>query len=400
MRDGWEVLQFGEVLNLDVVKTPVVDGRQYPIVGVLGYGRGLLYRDPVASESTSYRELNRIGPNQLVYSKLKAFEGAITVTPADLPECYASGEFPTFAPTARVVPAFINLMTQRSELWEMLAVNSKGMGGRRERLNPLDFLTMSAVFPPVLEQRRIVDLVGALDTTITAVSETLKSLRHLRSMVVEVLPGELTPLGELLLRVEAGKSPSGEDRRPLSGERAVLKVSAIGPSGFDPSEVKVVPSDEPLPSGSDVRNGDVLMVRASGTVNRVGITCRVQGDHPQLHLCDKTLRLVPRIDRVDAWWLNGALSSAHSRRQIVSLATGSDMRNISQRAIMQVRIPAPPDRNGAEHSAAVQALDESCTSATRLLGRLRGMRSNLLTAILSGEHEVPESYGELMGEAS
>ena len=40
----------------------------------------------------------------LVYSRLKAFEGAITVTPDDLPESFASQEFPTFALRVRRGP--------------------------------------------------------------------------------------------------------------------------------------------------------------------------------------------------------------------------------------------------------------------------------------------------------
>ena len=181
MRDGWEALPFGEVLELDIRRAGLVEGKAYPIVGVLAYGRGLLYRQPVSTRSTSYRELNVIRPNQLVYSKLKAFEGAIAVAPTDLVESYASGEFPTFTMKDRVLPTFVRVMTQRKELWEAMAGHSKGMGGRRERLNPIDFLSLVAKFPPLPEQRRIVDLIGALDDTIAAANTAHASLASKRA---------------------------------------------------------------------------------------------------------------------------------------------------------------------------------------------------------------------------
>ena len=71
------------VVDLDVDAVPVDRSTSYEIVGVLNRGRGLLYRDPILGAETSYKTLNRIGPGQIVYSRLKAFEGAITVAPRD-----------------------------------------------------------------------------------------------------------------------------------------------------------------------------------------------------------------------------------------------------------------------------------------------------------------------------
>lgn len=42
------------------------------------------------------------------------------------------------------------------------------MGGRRERVHPGAFLSIGITLPPLPEQRRIVDLIGALDEHIAA----------------------------------------------------------------------------------------------------------------------------------------------------------------------------------------------------------------------------------------
>lgn len=46
------------------------------------------------------------------------------------------------------------------------------------------------------------------------------------------------------------------------------------------------------------------------------------------------------------------------------------------------------------------AVDEVIELQQRSIRGLRTLRSNLLTVLLSGEHEIPESYDELMVEAS
>lgn len=168
MRESWIRGTFGDAVELAIEREPIIGGREYPTVGVLAYGRGLLYRDPVTMKTTSYKELNRIAGGRLIYSKLKAFEGAITVTPEGLTDSFASGEFPTFKCTGRALPSYLRLVTQHPRLWQAMSASSKGLGGRRERLHPRDFLSLPFTLPPLDDQRRIVDLIRALDHTIDA----------------------------------------------------------------------------------------------------------------------------------------------------------------------------------------------------------------------------------------
>ena len=87
----------GDVLRLDVADETVQPDRDYPMAGVYGFGRGLFQRGPIRSDETSYPKLNRLTAGRLVMSRLKAFEGAITVIPPEFDGWYLSPEFPTFA---------------------------------------------------------------------------------------------------------------------------------------------------------------------------------------------------------------------------------------------------------------------------------------------------------------
>ena len=130
--------------------------REYPIAGVYGFGRGLIDRGSIAGADTSYRRLQRIRAGQIVYSRLKAFEGAISVVPPHFDGFYVSQEFPTFTiDDSKADVRYIEHLTRWPELWTALAGGSKGVGARRERLNADDFLSLDLSLPSIEDQRRI-----------------------------------------------------------------------------------------------------------------------------------------------------------------------------------------------------------------------------------------------------
>jgi Restriction endonuclease S subunits len=397
MDSHWVVSSMGDHLELELDQVTVQPGREYPVVGVLNGGRGLLTRPPVTSKTTSYPRLNRVLPGRVLYRKLTAYEGAIAVAPEELGEAFVSPEFPTFRCTESLLPPYARLMTQHPRVWEELALLCKGVGGRRERLHPRDFLTMRVLVPPVSVQRRIVNLMNVVDEAIAYAVKLHGKASAAQSALVENMPGELARLGELLLRIDAGRSPVGTEGPLKAGDRAVLKVSAIGPDGFRPYEVKIVSPDTELDPRMAVRANDILMVRANGVLRRVGAVCKTESDFDQLYLCDKTLRLVPKPDAVTPDWLFAALTSAGCRDQIEARTTGSHMRNISQAAIKEIVIPVPSLPEQEAFGATLAACASVTASAAENVDKLRVMRFGLLQALLTGEHEIPESYDQLIG---
>ena len=53
-------------------------------------------------------------------------------------------------------------------MWDALQGASKGMGGRRERVKPADFLDIVLDIPPLPVQERIVEIVSVVDDQIAA----------------------------------------------------------------------------------------------------------------------------------------------------------------------------------------------------------------------------------------
>jgi type I restriction enzyme S subunit len=256
--------------------------------------------------------------------------------------------------------------------------------------------------PSPLEQRRIVELVGAVDAQIDALTDEIATLNSLwRAGVADLDACDASvELGDAVDRIEAGKSPAGFDREPEPGERAVLKISAVGRGYFDPTSVKTVAANVDLPPASQVRKGDVLLVRCNGVLERVGDVCQVRDDPGPLFLCDKTLRLVPRTDIVSAEYLAHAMTSPRVKDQIAERTTGSDMRNIGQRALRELRIPVLPTNLQAVVGAALTAYLVESTALSNELADLRAFRAAFLAALLNQDVEIPESYDDLLAEVS
>ncbi len=146
---------------------PTVDGvtvdrlSEYPNIGVLNFGRGLFEKPPIDGGRTSARTLNRVRAGQFIYSRLSAFEGAYALVPERFDGFYVSNEFPTFdIATDRVDPRFLLGYFQSPETWNQLAVSSKGLGVRRQRVQPEALLAHAILLPSLPEQQR---LAGVLD---------------------------------------------------------------------------------------------------------------------------------------------------------------------------------------------------------------------------------------------
>jgi type I restriction enzyme S subunit len=387
MLEGWRQGTYADVLRLDVDPVEVRPEGVYPILGVLNFGRGILRRPPVTSAETSYKSLNRIQPGQLVYSKLKAFEGAITVTPQDLPESYASGEFPTFSCNDQMDAAYLRLLTQEPALWTGLALRSKGIGGRRERLNPRDFLTMPVLIPPLHEQRRIVDLIEAVDDAAAAAQACELRIGEALEIIRDVKLWRLNGRMELshLCRVDGslvdptgpnGSLPHVGAERIVSGSGDLVGVTSASDDG-------VTSGKYPFSASHVIYSKIRPNLRKVALPNFSGL-CSADA-YPLLPTAD-----VPRR------YLQQLLLSRPFTEQAVARSGRTKMPKINQVELMSIEVPATSSEEMRFLADEFEAIDQTRHAVHQELASVRQLRSNLLTALLSGEHVIPQFYDELM----
>lgn len=398
MRDGWARVPLGDVLAQ--VHRPVsVEGlKEVPFAGVRWYAEGVYRRDTVPAKTVKTKTLNEIRSGDVVYNRMWATKASFGVVGDEADGCLVTNDFPIFvADSARIARAFVGLIFEWAPFQTAAALSATGTTERR-RLHERDFIRIVIPVPSLQEQERIVDLTDALDNTIAATQEAAESCLVSRERRLESVfsRGERVEVGSLVQEIQGGRSPKAEDVPPEPGEPGVLKVSAVTSAGFVPGAAKRLDDASLFSPHHRVSSGDVLITRAN-TAEKVGQVCLVDRDYPNLYLSDKTLRLIP-AHGVNPEALVAAMNAPLAREQLSSMSTGTSasMKNVSQQDIRRVRVAWP------ENTTATGEVDQAFLTTYRkhrdTLERLRALRSNLLAALLSGEHLIPELYDAVMGE--
>lgn len=127
----------------------------YQVAGVYSFGRGLLSRGTIKGADTKYKSFTRLARNDLVYSKLGAFEGAVAVVPNSYEDFYVSPEFPVFEVQSNVDPTFLGYCAIAEAFVRQLVAATSGVGARQKRVSPGAFLELSVPIPSLREQREI-----------------------------------------------------------------------------------------------------------------------------------------------------------------------------------------------------------------------------------------------------
>ncbi|MDP9850425.1 restriction endonuclease subunit S [Streptosporangium lutulentum] len=391
MSDGYPLRPLGEVIRLDIQRTPMMPATTYRLAGVLNAGQGLVAKGELDGGDTEYSAMNVLRVDQVVMRKLTAWEGPITVVPAEFDGFVVSNEFPTFTLGPELVPDWMRHLCRSPRLWAEMKNRVSGTVQRRKRLNPEQLLQIELPIPPREVQAGIVEILDAVDDQIAALGEEAEALDRMSAVVAEdLLSNEpVVTLGTMLDDIQGGRSPQANTRPPGADELGVLKVSAVTPFRFLPDESKALLPGTSMPESALVQPGDVLITRAN-TPLRVGAVARVPANvRNGLYLADKTLRLMPS-SKLDPDFLVVAMALKLARTQLTSSATGTSasMVNVSQDRIRETPIPLPGLDRQREVSCAVLSVRANADAARAEAARLRDTRSSLLSGLLDGTVEI------------
>lgn len=151
-------------------------------------------------------------------------------------------------------------------------------------------------------------------------------------------------LGRCVMRIEQGWSPSCEERQVNEDEWGVLKSGCVNGGVFRPSNHKTLPATlEPKPH-LEVKTGDLLMCRASGSLDLIGSVALVDTCPARLMFSDKTYRLRLNPDLADTSFVMMAMASKYMRDQIRLSVSGADglANNIPQSLVRKYAFACPP----------------------------------------------------------
>ena len=204
---------------------------------------------------------------------------------------------------------------------------------------------------------------------------------------------EIVMLRRVVNHFEQGWSPECEARLPEDGEWAVLKAGCVNGGEFAPDECKALPSYlDPIPE-LEIKTGDVLMSRASGSPKLIGSVAVLDEPPARIMLSDKIfrLRLVPGVV---SQFFALSMKSVPLRQQIEQAIGGADglANNLSQASIKSFWIALPPDHEQREIVREIDAKERAHQGLTKAaesaISLLRERRSALIAAAVTGKIDV------------
>lgn len=190
---GPRTRKLGDILALDEDAAPISPTGSYPQVGVKSFGAGLFSKAPVAGTATTYRTFNRLYDGALVLSQVKGWEGAIAVCPPELAGWFVSPEYRTFrCIPAEARPGYLAPLVRTEWFWSKLGNATRGVGARRERTRPEQFLQVELPMPDIEQQKRGEAIFGQLDAATRLQAETIPAMDALLPAILDrAFKGEL-----------------------------------------------------------------------------------------------------------------------------------------------------------------------------------------------------------------
>lgn len=259
--------------------------------------------------------------------------------------------------------------------------------------------TVPVILPPLAEQERIVDLIGSLDDAIEAVEEQVCSLRRLSSSsrskifatLLESYPR--TTAGEFF-EVTLGRQKSA---RQLHGNHEIpyLRAANITAGALSISDVQTMNFDPKEQTKYSLRNGDVLVVEG-GSVGQTAVWHN-EIDGP-VGFDKHVLRIRGRAEISAVAFANHWAQWCYESGRFEAEARGVTIKALGYQRAKNMTVPKASLAVQNETAEFLDAMDLAVHSSEETSASLRSLRSELLAALLSGSHTIPDSYDDLMAE--
>lgn len=398
MRDTWQAKPLGEMTARRIEAVELKPDELYVNLGVKWYAEGTFRREPKPGSAIKASKLFRVRPGQFVYNRLFATEGSFALIKDDDADAVASNEFPVFdVDQEQLLPDYLALYFQQRSVWERVSAQCVGTTKSRLRWKEDLFARFVLPTPPLVEQHRIVDLIGVMDDVIVAAGQNRMDLEAFLAARRDALfsrgpQRRAADMFDVLIGLQRSPARSaGPNQIPY------LRSYNVGDGHLILDDIKTMSFSADQQDKYALAEGDVLVSEGSASEKAVGAPAPYRSELEGVVGFQNTLlryRAIPGISTPSfvSHWCSWAYASGAFR----DIASGTNIKHIGSGGANAMSVI---DLSVEEQDVLTPELDAIRDGLIELgtrLSTLRTLRSNLLTVLLSGEHEIPETYDELM----
>jgi type I restriction enzyme S subunit len=389
MRKGWTETTLGEVAEVIGGGTPSTNVPKY-------WGNDVVWLTPTEivaidgkTVSDSIRKLSYEGlansgaqilPKGSVILTSRASVGFVAISECELS---TNQGFQSLVPGKNVFAYFLMYWIQKNRK----EFESRAAGSTFKEISKNNVKSIKLNLPPLPEQKRIADLIASVDTYITALEKQAESARRTRGAVLHELlsaGGEgwtETTLGEVA-EIQMGQSPDGSTYNNQGVGLPFMQGSAEFGEHY-PKPDKWCSEPKKIAEIGDL----LLSVRAPvGDTNfadqRIAVGRGLSVIRAKSSFADtKFIRIFIQSN------IGEMISNSGSG--MFSSITGKNLRKFS--------VFLPPLSEQKRIVDLISTVDDGISATEKLIRETKQLRSGLLSDLLSGEHEIPESYDSVMG---
>ena len=287
---------------------------------------------------------------------------------------------------------FIRLVIQEN-VSEMIASSGTGMFASITGRNLKKF---EVNLPPLPVQKRIVDLISAIDSCIEALQQQLESAKKSRNAALnEFLLDGLTKWQFQKLSdicdVRDGTHDSPKETNsgfPLVTSKNLKK----GRLDFSGAYLISQSDFEEVNKRSKVERLNLLFSMI-GTIGEVIVI------EKEPNFAIKNVGLIRSTEEITSKYLYYYFISEIGIEKITSSVSGSTQKFISLGKLRTLPVLMPPREIQEKLVSILNSFDRFMEVNETLLTRAWNLRSGLLSDLLSGEHEIPVSYDKVLDAA-
>jgi type I restriction enzyme S subunit len=260
--------------------------------------------------------------------------------------------------------------------------------------------------PPLLEQRRIADILSTVDEQIQQTNEIIEETKKLKRGLVQdlVFFGEshngtqtvqlgamtteiaeswdVSTVGDVTTKTQYGSSES----LSTEGTYPVFRMNNIEDGKMVPSPMKYSELDEKQAEKYRVEKGDILFNRTN-SIDLVGKSGIFDLDGEYV-FASYLIRLRTN-DQMNPYFLNYYLNSHIGQGILFSIATrGASQANINATNLKGVKVPLPPRKQQDKIVEQIQKVEEKIEQERETKQRLQELKRGLMQDLLTGKVRV------------
>jgi type I restriction enzyme S subunit len=292
----------------------------------------------------------------------------------------------------RMIPRFLFLIAQSLEK----EIASAARGATQRNINRAMLREFQFQLPTLIEQRRIVDLVSSVDSYIFALQQQADAARAARNAVLSEL---LSAGGEDWIETTLGEvaelNPEATKNFPADQVIRYIDLASVShETGISQDLTEVKYGDAPGRARRVVRVADVLVSTVRPYLKGFALVPKdLDGGVASTGFA--VVRAKP--DKTLPGFIWAFVGLEPFVLHLMDRATGSNYPAVRPEDIASFKLMLPPIAEQKRIVDLVSSMDDMIKTTHHAVSNATRMRSGLLSDLLSGKHEIPESYDRLLG---